>query len=256
MKILKDKQLIKRAIIFTLRFLPFALVGIYFTIIETLKTISQEQKDMLIEQLGNEQAVIVLSMIQPTFLVIFSSFLGYLISTKIGLMKSFKIEKRAVLATLLLGVIGGLIITSDAFTFARVIPQVAEYYNTPITPITFLYSVLYGGIVEEILLRLFFMSLMALIIKTIFFKKDDTYSSKIFIAANIIAALLFSAGHLPATVALFGTLTPLIVFRCFLLNGIGGLCFGYLYRKHGIEYAMCAHALFHIVSKSIFLIFL
>ncbi len=256
MKILKNKAITKKAVLFTLCILPPALVGTYFAVSEVLKSIPREQRDILIEQCGSEQAVISLSIIQPIILVIFCSFFGYLLSEKIGLMKPFKIEKKAAVITLISGIIGGLIISCDAFTFAKIIPEVAKSYESPITPISFVYSVLYGGIVEEILLRLFVMSLFSLAIKFIFFKKEETYSPKIYIAANFIAALLFTAGHLPATLSLFGTLTPLIVFRCFLLNGMGGLIFGYLYRKYGIGYSMISHALFHICSKCILLIFL
>jgi membrane protease YdiL (CAAX protease family) len=77
----------------------------------------------------------------------------------------------------------------------------------------------------------------------------------VFVIANVISALLFAASHLPATV-LMGGLTPWLVFRCFLLNGGFGLVFGWIYRKHGIAYAMLAHALFHIVSKIIWFVFI
>jgi membrane protease YdiL (CAAX protease family) len=70
-----------------------------------------------------------------------------------------------------------------------------------------------------------------------------------------IAAILFAAGHLPATAVTFGALTPLLLFRCFLLNGGFGLVFGWLYRKYGIAYAMMGHALFHVVCKIVLLIF-
>ena len=69
------------------------------------------------------------------------------------------------------------------------------------------------------------------------------------------AALLFAAGHLPATVGIFGTLTPPVLVRCFLLNGGFGLVFGRLYRRYGIQYAMLSHAVLHIVSKLIWTIF-
>ncbi len=256
MKIIKDRQLLKKAMIFTLGILPVALVGIYFTVAETFKQLTPEYMDMVIKQLGSKETAITISVIQSALITVFCSFVGYLFSVKTRLMKPFRIEKKALLITLILGAVGGTVIAGDAFTFAKVIPEVALSYESPITPVTFLYSVLYGGIVEEILLRLFFMSAAALIIKALFFRKDDTYSPKIYIAANIISAIIFAAGHLPATVSFFGTLTPLIVFRCFLLNGFGGLIFGYLYRKYGIGYSMFAHGLFHIVSKCILLLFL
>ena len=108
------------------------------------------------------------------------------------------------------------------------------------------------------MLRLFFMSLIAYIIWKLFFKKHhkENIPASVFIIAHIIAALLFAAGHLPATISVFGTLTPVLLIRCFLLNGGFGLVFGWLYRKHGIIYAMLGHILFHVVSKLIWLIFI
>ena len=119
-------------------------------------------------------------------------------------------------------------------------------------------SILYGGIVEELLLRLFVMSLFAFIFWKLFYRKTpiEQIPPGIYITANILAAILFAAGHLPATAGAFGALTPLLIFRCFLLNGAFGIVFGWLYRKYGIQYAMLGHAGFHIVSKVIWLIFI
>ena len=78
----------------------------------------------------------------------------------------------------------------------------------------------------------------------------------IFIVANILCAMVFAAGHLPATVSMFGGLTPLVVFRCFLLNGALGMVFGWLYRKYGIVYSCIGHMGTHIISKLIWLLFL
>ena len=50
-------------------------------------------------------------------------------------------------------------------------------------------------------------------------------------------------------------LTPMIIFRCFLLNGGFGLLFGWLYRKYGLRYAMIAHGGCHVVSKLIWILF-
>ena len=214
MKIFKDKKLIKSSLIFTFTLLPFALIGIYFTISETYKALSEEYKELLINQLGSESAVIGLSMIEPIILTVVCSFFGYIISSKVGLMKPIKFEKKPSLITLILGTVTALLLVGDLFVFAKFIPQVAESYETPITVKTFIYTILYGGIVEEILLRLFFMSLLSLIIKKTFFKNNKNCTSKIFIIANIFAALLFAAGHLPATYQLFGEITPLLLFRC------------------------------------------
>ena len=102
------------------------------------------------------------------------------------------------------------------------------------------------------MLRLFFMSLFAFALWK--FSRRENVSEHQLIVANIVAAILFSAGHLPATALTLG-ITPMIVLRCFLLNGAFGLAFGYLYRKSGIQYAMLAHAGVHIVSKLIWIVF-
>ena len=102
------------------------------------------------------------------------------------------------------------------------------------------------------MLRLFFMSLVAVIICKVTKKEIN---DKILITSNVIAAILFAAGHLPATAIMIG-ITPMIVLRCFLLNGGFGVLFGYMYRKHGIHCAMIAHIGVHIVSKLIWMIFI
>jgi len=115
-------------------------------------------------------------------------------------------------------------------------------------------SILYGGVIEEVMLRLFMMSLIAFILYKLFGKKQERPSVVILVSANVIAAILFAAGHLPATAALMG-ITPMIIIRCFLLNGGFGLLFGYLYRKYGLRYAMIAHGGCHVISKLIWILF-
>ncbi|MFS1511603.1 CPBP family intramembrane glutamic endopeptidase [Chengkuizengella sp. SCS-71B] len=116
-----------------------------------------------------------------------------------------------------------------------------------------LVGVLYGGVFEEILLRLFFMSLLIWIFQKIFKRNKGYLSNKYYWIAIVISAALFAAGHLPATEMLFGELTTNLIFRCFLLNGIGGLLFGYLYWKKGFEYVVLAHMVSHISLQLLFI---
>ncbi|HEX6269971.1 MAG TPA: CPBP family intramembrane glutamic endopeptidase [Anaerolineales bacterium] len=98
----------------------------------------------------------------------------------------------------------------------------------------------YGGIVEEILLRLFVMSLLAWLGSFISKTAEGKPTNAVFWAANILAAVLFGLGHLPATAALI-PLTPLVITRAIVLNGLAGVAFGYLYWKRGLEASMLAH---------------
>jgi membrane protease YdiL (CAAX protease family) len=98
----------------------------------------------------------------------------------------------------------------------------------------------YGGIVEEVLLRLFVMSLFAWLGSFISKTPEGKPTSAVFWIANILAAILFGLGHLPATATLL-PLTPLVIMRAVVLNGLAGVAFGYLYWKRGLESAMISH---------------
>ncbi len=98
----------------------------------------------------------------------------------------------------------------------------------------------YGGIDEEILLRLFLMSLLAWLGRLIGRVPEGRPSAAVLWLANVLAAVLFGLGHLPATALIF-PLTPLVIIRAVVLNGLAGVAFGYLYFKHGLESAMLSH---------------
>jgi hypothetical protein len=71
----------------------------------------------------------------------------------------------------------------------------------------------YGGIGEEIQLRLFLMTL---------------------------ATFAFGAGHLPAAAGVW-LLDAVVIARTLLLNGIAGIACGWLFYRHGLEHAIVAH---------------
>ena len=179
---------------------------------------------------------------------------GILLGKKTGLWKDErKLAKKPLILTAIAAILGGmLLILSDLLFFGNYSDAIRESYAVKPTVTYILAAVVYGGVIDEVMLRLFFMSLLAFLLQKLFRKGSGT--TGLLIAANLIAALLFAAAHLPATAVLMG-LTPMIVFRCFLLNGGLGLLFGWLYRKFGLRYAMLAHAGCHVVSKLIWILF-
>lgn len=98
----------------------------------------------------------------------------------------------------------------------------------------------YGGIDEEILLRLFFLSLLAWGGRFLQRKPDCRPSTWMLWVANVITAVLFGLGHLPGTAAIV-PLSGLIILRAIVLNGLLGLGFGYLYWTRGLESAALSH---------------
>lgn len=98
----------------------------------------------------------------------------------------------------------------------------------------------YGGIVEEILLRLFVMSFFVWLGRFLSQTSDGKPTQAVIWIANILAAVLFGLGHLPG-VSVLVPLTSLVIARTVLLNGLIGIVCGWLYWKRGLESAMISH---------------
>ena len=98
----------------------------------------------------------------------------------------------------------------------------------------------YGGIDEEVISRLFLLTLLAWLGTRVFQKQKARMSTATFWSANIIVAILFGLGHLP-NAAMVMHITPTVVVLALALNGIAAIPFGYLYWKRGLESAMIAH---------------
>lgn len=182
--------------------------------------------------------------------------LGILLAKKVGLWKDgTRFGKRPLTAAFIVAVIGGAgIILPDLLYFCRHIPAVADSYLAKPTLVFIIGAVIYGGVIEEVMVRLFLMSLFTFIFHKLFGRGVEKPGIWMLVTANILSALLFAAGHLPTTALLMG-LSPMVLVRCFLLNGTFGLLFGWLYRKYGLRYAMIAHAGCHVVSKVIWILF-
>ncbi len=99
-----------------------------------------------------------------------------------------------------------------------------------------------AGIGEELLMRFFLMTLLTLMFLNLL-RMPRTAAVW---SAIILVALVFGALHLPATAELV-ELTPIIIVRAMLLNGIAGVAFGLLYWKLGLESAMVAHILTDVI---------
>ena len=97
-----------------------------------------------------------------------------------------------------------------------------------------------AGLDEELLLRLFVMSFLAWLGHFVSKTPDGKPTLAVLWIANILAAVLFGLGHLPATAALV-PLTSVVVLRAVILNGVIGIACGYLYFTRGLESAMLSH---------------
>lgn len=247
---------LKRALKFALCLLPIAVVGGVFTGIYCLDLYSGEIISEVVSQLGSAEMLIVVATVQTIAYALFCGFFGYMLAEKTGLWKPIRFAKKPLAIALLSGAVCGAIFAMDYWVCGSFIDGIQAADRSGMTLSGALSSILYGGMIEEVMLRLFFMSLIALILIKLLCRKRETIPTGVFAAANILASIAFAAGHLPATAMTFGELTLTLVVRCFLLNGAFGVVFGRLYRRYGIHYAMLAHVVFHIMSKLIWLIFI
>ena len=247
-----------RAFLFALTLIPVAAIGGYFSVRLLLSSLDPSMLEDAISKAGSEEIVLAVSVIMTVVYATVFGFFGWIISEKIGLARPIQFQKKNLIPVLVISMIGGVVFSLDAWTFGQWIPEVGSgYAATGSFDIgTWVASVLYGGVIEEVMMRLFCMGLFVLIGWKLFFRGKTEMEIPVgcFVFANILSALLFAAAHLPATIVSFGGLTPLLIFRCFLMNGAFGLIFGRIYRKHGIQYAMLAHMMFHLVSRTIWLI--
>lgn len=99
----------------------------------------------------------------------------------------------------------------------------------------------YGGLNEEFLFRLLGLSGMAWLLSRVSHAPPGRPTDTTLWTANVIMAVLFGLGHLPATLAITRNLTPLLIGRALVLNVPIALICGWLFCRFGIEAAIVAH---------------
>jgi hypothetical protein len=171
--------------------------------------------------------------------------LGASLGSAVGLRaldREVDLARRVGLAAPLGVGVGALIVALDALVFAPLV-QDAVLAN-PTVPIGSSIPAwqraiagLYGGVTEEILLRF---GLMSLLVWAAWRLRGRHRADWQFWTAIAVAAVLFGLGHLPATAGMF-ELTPAVVARAVVLNGVGGVVFGWLYWRYDLVTAMVAH---------------
>jgi membrane protease YdiL (CAAX protease family) len=205
--------------------------------------------------------ILFLTAIQNLVLFAIAIFFGLFFSKRIGMglpilqgvlegKNQTKELKSIFLPSISLGVLAGILIVLISIPFNKVIP---EFQNMEISIAAWkaLLASFYGGIAEEILLRLFLVSFFVWLTFKIKKTKDGNPTVFGIWLSIILAAIIFGLGHLPVT-AQITDLTGIVIVRAIVLNGIGGIIFGWLYWKKGLESAMIAHfsadIILHIIT--------
>ena len=149
-----------------------------------------------------------------------------------------------------LGVAAAVVILAlDILVFAQATSDLSQLVTDRPPAWMGLLASFYGGIVEELLMRLGLMTLLVWLV-TRLPGAGQGHGWPVWVGI-LGAALLFGLGHLPATAAMV-PLTPMVVLRALLLNGIPGVILGWLYARDGLLAAIVAHFSADIVLHVIF----
>jgi hypothetical protein len=196
--------------------------------------------------------------VQTAVLVVFAVLLGlaaarrtglgapvsWTLSCGFGLEKIGPLVRRFAGHSLAVGAAAGLLLVLlDGLLFLPLMPELRALNDKALAEVALwkgALACLYGGITEELLLRLLLMSGIALLLKRLWRTEAEPLPAALLWTANALAALIFAAAHLPAAKALL-PLTPLFIVRTVVMNGLAGLGFGWLYMRRGLEAAMLGH---------------
>lgn len=210
--------------------------------------LAPEVQQQVLAQLGAPVWVWLIAGVQTALLVAVSSLIGLRAAIAMGMQVRMQWQYHALGVALLCGsAVAALILSADAWIFA---PRIASLPPLAFSALTAVANVLYGGIVEEILIRLFVMTAVVwLLTRFVVRQQTPPHGAEwVYWGAIGVSALLFALGHYPATVQLIG-MSPVILLRMLVLNGIGGVVYGYLYWRYGLGYAMVAHMSTHVVMQ-------
>lgn len=200
-----------------------------------------------------------LSLVQPAVLLAVAVLVGVALAAKVGLSAPVAeaiVTRQRVLPALgpqivpgILGsVAGAASVLLSAAVFGRfltteTLARISAFTRLLPLPTRFLY----GGVTEELLLRWGVMTLLVWIAWRLFQKDRAKPETACFVLAILVSAFVFALGHLPAAVFLLGGATAPLVLFVIVANSAFGIVAGFLYWKYGLESAMIAHVLGHVI---------
>ncbi|MBW4472314.1 MAG: CPBP family intramembrane metalloprotease [Stenomitos rutilans HA7619-LM2] len=205
-------------------------------------------------------AIKLLSLISPTFLLSIAVLIGVNLAPKVGLSapfaeaiaqgtaQKFLLLKPQIMPGLIGGAIGGVVISAWSFLWWSSLPLDFLAKGEALSETTpLLTRILYGGITEEIMVRWGFMTLLVWGLWRMLQKGCEAPQPAYVILAIVVSALIFGLGHLPLAFALTAQATMPLILYVVIGNSFFGFIAGYLYWQKGLESAIVAHMLTHIV---------
>ncbi len=140
------------------------------------------------------------------------------------------------------GIIAGALLSLVGLAFYPILPLEFKELGESLQP-SLAARFLYGGLTEEILMRFGLMTLVVWLASKIL----GGTKPMVYWIGILIAAIIFALGHFPIAFQAVGNPTTSLLSYILIGNSIGGIIFGWLYWKKGLESAFLAHIFAHVV---------
>ena len=243
---MKTKKVILGGIIFLI-----GMIGILSML--TMNIPLPEEAMTILKDRFTEQQIKWLLLVNPTILLIIAVVIGTLLYKKVNLKvpileKMIGVDNDDLIITdifkygILGGVLSGILIGLVSLIFRPFLPAEFLELSNSLKP-TLATRFLYGGFTEEILMRFGLMTLIIWIVAKI------TSGTKTYVywIGIVIASIVFALGHFPIAYKVIENPTTGLLSYILIGNTIGGLIFGWLYWKKGLESAFLAHFFTHVM---------
>lgn len=242
---MKKKKLLLAIVLFVI-----GAIGV-LSLLTTDIPLPAEVKAELMERFSQQQIKFI-TLVNPCIMLIVTVIFGTILYDKVGLtvpilekLVGLKNEKPNIAASLKYGIIGGLaggiLISIVALIFVPLLPTEFTSLGENLKP-SLATRFLYGGFTEEILIRFGLMTIFVWVCSKVF--KGTPRSA--YIIGIVLSTILFATGHFPIVFQIIDSPSMLLLSYVLIGNSIGGLIFGWLYWKKGLESAFVAHILAHV----------
>ena len=171
----------KKALRFALCLVPVALIGGWFAAKSQLPSLDPSLVESAVRQAGSLEVALAVTAVSSAVYTFVCGFFGYMLAEKVGLLRPFRFQKAALIRVLSVSVLGGAVLSLDAWTFAAWIPPLKASYEAAgsFNAAVWIASILYGGVTEEIMLRFFLMSGLAFLGWKLFFRQEAQAPAKV-----------------------------------------------------------------------------
>lgn len=200
-----------------------------------------------------------LALIQPALLTVLSVWIGTTLGPKVALraplVEAWLADDQAsgiLRRQLPLALAAAVIVAAVLVLYSKLAPPMfapgsGDAARLASFEMPLLTKVLYGGVTEELLTRWGLVSLFAWVFWRLRGRPAVLPSGFYWIAIGS-AALLFAAGHIPLLLTIAKQPPAWLVGVVIMANAGPGVLFGWLFWRRGLEAAVIAHGLAHILA--------